>query len=193
MRVSSTWLREYCDPGLAVEQLAERIAMRTTEVERIGHVGTPSTERFVVGRVLEVAPHPNADRLTVCAVDTGAGARTIVCGAPNVAAGQTVPVALPGAVLPGGTELGRAELRGVTSDGMILSEAELEIGEDADGIAVLEDGALPGTPLSEVVAISDPVLELEVNSNRVDCLGMYGVAREVHAITAAPLEPAPWE
>jgi phenylalanyl-tRNA synthetase beta chain len=193
MRVPCSWLREYCDPGLAVDELAERIAMRTTEVERVGHVGVPSGERFVVGRVLEVEPHPNADRLTVCEVDTGAGARRIVCGAPNVAAGQTVPVALPGAVLPGGTELGRAELRGVISDGMILSEAELQIGEDADGIAVLEDGVPPGTPLAEVFAISDPVLELEVNSNRVDCLGVYGVAREIHAITGAPLGSAPWE
>ncbi len=193
MKVPLSWLREYCGPELPVSELADRIAMRSTEVERVGHVGVPSADRFVVGRVLEIEPHPNADRLTVCEVDTGAGARTIVCGAPNVAAGQTVPVALPGAVLPGGTELGRAELRGVTSDGMILSEAELEIGEDADGIAVLEDGVPPGTPLAEVVAISDPVLELEVGSNRVDCLGVYGVAREVHAITAAPLAPPPWE
>jgi phenylalanyl-tRNA synthetase beta chain len=192
MKVPYSWLREHCDPGLGVEELAELIALRTTEVERISCVGPPSADNFVVGRVVSVDRHPNADRLSVCKVETGSGVRTIVCGAPNVAAGQTVPVALPGATLPGGQELGRAELRGVTSDGMILSEAELEMGEDAGGIAVLDDGVSPGTPLAEVLPLAEPVLELEVNSNRVDCLGVYGVAREVHAFTDAPLGWAPW-
>ena len=126
-------------------------------------------------------------------MDTGDGERTIVCGAPNVAAGQTVAVALPGARMPGGEKLRKAKLRGVASDGMILSEIEIEVGEDADGIMVLDDGPAPGTPLGEVIAVADPVLELEVTPNRVDCLGVHGVAREVHAITAAPLAPDPWE
>jgi len=193
MRVPYMWLREYCDPGLAVDELADRIAMRTTEVERISRVGPPSAAGYVVGSVLEVKPHPDADRLTVCRVDTGDGARTIVCGAPNVAAGQTVPVALPGAVMPGGEKLGKAKLRGVTSDGMILSEAELELGAEAAGIAVLDGDLAPGTPLAEVLPLDEPVLELEVNSNRVDCLGVYGVAREVHAFSGAPLAEPPWE
>jgi phenylalanyl-tRNA synthetase beta chain len=193
MRVPYTWLREYCDPGLTVEELAERIALRTTEVERISYVGPPSAEGFVVGRVVSVARHPDADRLSVCEVETGGETRTIVCGAPNVAAGQTVPVALPGAIMPGGEELGRANLRGVTSDGMILSEVELQIGEESAGIAVLDDGAIPGTPLGDVLPFAEPVLELEVNSNRVDCLGVYGIAREVHAFSDAPLAAAPWE
>jgi phenylalanyl-tRNA synthetase beta chain len=192
MKVPFSWLREHCDPGLGVEELAEGIALRTTEVERISYVGPPSGEGFVVGKVKSVETHPDADRLSVCEVETGDRTRTIVCGAPNVAAGQTVPVALPGAVMPGGQKLGRAELRGVTSDGMILSEAELEMGDDAGGIAELEDGANPGTPLSEVLPIAEPVLELEVNSNRVDCLGVYGVAREVHAFTGAELAAPPW-
>src|SRR5262249_54040972 len=136
------------------------------------------------GKVLSVEQHPDADRLSVCEVDAGEGGRTIVCGAPNVAAGQTVPVALPGAAMPDGTKLGKAKLRGVESNGMILSEAELEIGDDADGIAVLDsNGALPGTPLSEVLPVAESVIELEPTSNRVDCLGVYGVAREVHAVT----------
>ncbi|MEK6277135.1 MAG: phenylalanine--tRNA ligase subunit beta [Actinomycetota bacterium] len=193
MRVPCFWLSEYCDPGLPIEELAERIAMRTTEVERISRFGPPSSEGFVVGRVVSVEGHPDADRLSVCEVDTGDGTRTIVCGAPNVAAGQTVPVALPGAVLPGGQKLERAELRGVTSDGMILSEAELEIGDDAAGIAVLDDGAAPGSELSQALPVAEPVLELEVNSNRVDCLGVYGVAREVHAFSGTPLADPPWE
>jgi phenylalanyl-tRNA synthetase beta chain len=213
LRVPYFWLREYCDPGLPVEELAEGIALRTTEVERVSYVGPPSAEGFVVGRVVSVEAHPDADRLSVCQVETGDATRTIVCGAPNVAAGQTVPVALPGAVMPGGEKLARAKLRGVTSDGMILSEAELAVGDDADGIIAFVEHDLPpaplhlrgrqgsgqdglpvaGTPLSDVLPVAEPVLELEVNSNRVDCLGVYGVAREVHAFTWASLADAPWE
>ncbi|HEY8466676.1 MAG TPA: phenylalanine--tRNA ligase subunit beta [Solirubrobacterales bacterium] len=196
MKVPFSWLREYCDPGLSAEEVAELLSMRALEVERVSRFGAPSPEGFVIGRVLSAEQHPNADRLRVCQVDTGDGERTIVCGAPNVAAGQTVMVALPGAVMPGGQKLGKAKLRGIESNGMILSEAEMEIGDDADGIAVLgTDGAgpEPGTPLADVVAISDEVLELDLNPNRPDCLGVWGVAREVHAITGAPLAPPPWE
>jgi len=192
--VPSSWLRAYCDPDLSVEELADELAMRAIEVEWISHVGAPSPESFVVGTVLSVEKHPDADKLSVCEVDAGEGGRTIVCGAPNVAAGQTVPVALPGAVMPDGTKLGKAKLRGVESDGMILSEAELQIGDDAAGIAVLaEDGVAPGTPLSEVIPVSEPVIELEPGSNRVDCFGIYGVAREVHAVTGAELAAPPWD
>ena len=110
-----------------------------------------------------------------------------------MAAGQLVPVALPGAVMPDGTKLKKAELRGVTSDGMILSETELEMGEDSGGIAVLPEGsAEPGTPLAEVIPVAEKVLELEVTSNRSDCQAVYGVAREVHAISGAPLADPPW-
>jgi phenylalanyl-tRNA synthetase beta chain len=193
MRVPYSWLREYCDPGIGPGELAERLAMTGTEVERVGTIGPPSAEGFVVGKVLSAEPHPNADRLRVCTVDTGDGERTIVCGAPNVAAGQTVPVALPGAVLPGGHKIGKAKLRGVESLGMICASSELELGEGPPGIMVLEDdGLAPGTPLAEVLPIAEPVLELEVTPNRVDCFGVYGVAREVHAISAAPLAPEPW-
>ena len=125
-------------------------------------------------------------------VDTGDGTRTIVCGAPNVAAGQTVPVGLPGAVMPGGMELGQAKLRGVVSDGMILSETELEVGEDSDGIIAFAEEHAPGTPLAEVLPIAEEVLELDLNPNRIDLFGVYGVAREVHAITGAELAPPPW-
>jgi phenylalanyl-tRNA synthetase beta chain len=192
MRVPYSWLREYCDPGVGVEEIAARLVMTGTEVERVGVVGPPSGEDFVVGRVLSAEPHPDADRLRVCRVDSGDGERTIVCGAPNVAAGQTVAVALPGARMPGGEKLRKAKLRGVASEGMILSVSELEIGEDADGILVLENGVAPGTPLAEILPLAEPVLELEVTPNRVDCFGVWGVAREVHAISAAPLAPEPW-
>jgi len=194
VRVPYSWLREYCDPGVEPAELAERLAMTGTEVERVGVVGPPMADGFVVGKVLSAEPHPNADRLRVCAVDTGDGERTIVCGAPNVAAGQTVPVALPGATLPGGHKIGKAKLRGVESAGMICASSELELGEGPPGILVLEDdGLVPGTPLAEVLPIAEPVLELELTPNRVDCFGIYGVAREVHAISAASLATAPWE
>ncbi|HEY8809540.1 MAG TPA: phenylalanine--tRNA ligase subunit beta [Solirubrobacterales bacterium] len=194
MRVPFSWLREYCDPGTDAGPLAERLAMTGTEVERVGLVGPPVADGFVIGKVLESEKHPDADRLSVCTVDTGDGdPRTIVCGAPNLAAGQTVPVALPGATMPGGAKLGKAKLRGVESHGMILSAAELEIAEESTGILVLDDGPAPGTSLSEVLPVAEPVLELEVTPNRPDCLGVYGVAREVHAISAAPLAAEPWE
>ncbi len=126
-------------------------------------------------------------------MDTGDGEpRTIVCGAPNVDAGQTVAVALPGARMPGGEKLRKAKLRGVASEGMILSASELELGEESDGIMVLEDGPAPGSPLAEALPLAEPVLELEVTPNRVDCFGVYGVAREVHAISSAPLGDEPW-
>jgi phenylalanyl-tRNA synthetase beta chain len=193
MKVPVGWLSEYCDPGLPVPELADELAMHSIEVERISSVGAPSPEGFVIGKVMAVEQHPDADRLSVCQVDAGEGGRTIVCGASNVAAGQTVPVALPGAVMPDGSKLGKAKLRGVESDGMILSEAELQMGDDQAGIAVLDDGVAPGTPLSEVIPVAEPVIELEPTSNRVDCFGVYGVAREVHAITGAKLAPAPWD
>jgi phenylalanyl-tRNA synthetase beta chain len=192
MKIPYSWLCEYCDPNAEPAEIAERLVMTGTEVERISSVGPPSPDGFVVGKVLAAEQHPDADRLRVCAVDIGDGERTIVCGAPNVAAGQTVAVALPGARMPGGEKLRKAKLRGVASEGMILSVSELEIGEDADGILVLDDAVGAGTPLSEVLPLAEAVLELEVTPNRVDCFGVWGVAREVHAISAASLAPEPW-
>ncbi len=192
MRVPYSWLREYCDPGMDPAALADRLVMTGTEVERLDTVGPPAGEGFVVGKVLEREQHPNADRLSVCKVDTGDGERTIVCGAPNVDAGQTVSVVLPGATMPGGMKIRKAKLRGVPSEGMILSAAELELAEEADGIIVLEEGPAPGTPLGEVLPLGEPVLEIEVTPNRSDCFGVHGVAREVHAITGAPLAADPW-
>jgi phenylalanyl-tRNA synthetase beta chain len=193
MRVPVEWLSEYADPGLPIRQLEERLTMTGTKVEAVHHHGVGALERFVVGKVLDASRHPDADRLTVCAVDVGdGGPQQIVCGAPNVAAGQTVAVARPGAVMPNGMELGVAKLRGVESNGMILAEDELGIGTDHAGIIVLDGGHEPGTPLTEVLPIATEVLELEVTPNRPDCLGVYGVAREVHACTGAPLKPPPW-
>ena len=192
MRVPLQWLRSYVDPGLSATGLAERLDMTGTEVERIERMGVGSTDNFVVARVLKAERHPDADRLSVCDVDDGSGhPRTIVCGAPNVATGQTVAVALPGAVMPDGTELGEARLRGVSSSGMILAEDEVGIGDEHGGIMVLPDGLPAGAPLHEHLPIADEVLELEITPNRPDCLAVYGIAREVHAATGSALAEDP--
>jgi phenylalanyl-tRNA synthetase beta chain len=192
MRVPVAWLRSYCDPGLPAEEVADRLTAAGLKLERLHRTGVGDTGAFVVGKVLEVEGHPNADRLTVCAVDDGSGApRTIVCGAPNVAAGQTVAVARPGATMPDGSVLGEATLRGVRSSGMILAEDEVGIGENHAGIMVLADGAQPGAPLSEHLPIADEVIEIEITPNRPDAMGVYGVARDLHAATEAPLAPNP--
>jgi phenylalanyl-tRNA synthetase beta chain len=193
MRLPLFWMKDYVDPGLTPDMLAERLDLTGTEVDGVFTHGVTALENFVVGRVLEREQHPDADRLSVCQVAVGEGdVSTIVCGAPNVAAGQTVGVALPGAVMPDGTRLKRAKLRGVPSNGMILAEDELAIGSDHAGIIVLPDELTPGTPLADVLPISTDVLELAITSNRPDCLSIYGVAREVHAATGAPLNPPPW-
>jgi len=194
MRVPLQWLREYVDPPLDTHALADRLTMTGTKVEAIHRHGVAALDHFVVGRVLEADQHPNADRLRVCLVDVGGGSpQQIVCGAPNVAAGQTVAVAKPGAVMPDGTTLGKAKLRGIESHGMILAEDEVAIGTDHDGIMVLEaDGLPPGTPLERVLPIATDVLELEITPNRPDCLAVYGVARETHAATGVALAPPPW-
>ena len=193
MRLPLLWLHDYCDPGLEAFALATRLAMTGTEVDRVHTHGVTALEHFVVGKVLQSERHPDADRLSVCIVDTGTGEPSqIVCGAPNVAAGQTVAVARPGAVMPDGTRLKKAKLRGQESAGMILAEDELAIGTEHAGIMVLDDALAAGTPLADVLPIATDVLELEITPNRPDCLAVYGVAREVHAATGAPLAPAPW-
>ena len=185
-----------------VEELASRLALTGTEVERVAQVGVPggeeNLERFVVARVLECRRHPDADKLSVCVVDVGEGEpRTIVCGAPNVAADQTVAVVLPGGVMPDGTVIREAKLRGVQSAGMILSEAELGLAAKSPGIMVLPDSWEAGELLADHFALTDWVLEVEVTPNRPDCLSIRGLAREIAAITEAPFAeditfPHPW-
>jgi phenylalanyl-tRNA synthetase beta chain len=191
MRVPVAWLREYCDPGTPAEEIADALTMAGIKVERLHRVGVGDPSEFVVGEVLSADAHPDADRLTVCSVKTGTQTHTIVCGAPNVAAGQRVAVALPGAVMPDGSKLGKAKLRGIESHGMILAEDEVGIGEDHDGIMVLDPSLPIGAPLSEHLPIVDEVLELEITPNRPDAMGVYGVARDLHAVTAAPLSEDP--
>ena len=194
MRVPVQWLHEYCAPELAVEELATRLAMTGTEVDRIEHHGVHALEHFVVGRVLSAEQHPDADRLKVCVVDIGGGERV----ADRLRRAERRRRAdrrrrAPGSIMPDGTKLKKAKLRGQESNGMILAEDELGIGMDHAGTMVLDDGLDPGVPLAGVLPLSTDVLELEITPNRPDCLGVYGVAREAHAATGALLRDAPWE
>jgi phenylalanyl-tRNA synthetase beta chain len=196
MRVPLDWLREYVEVDVPTGELAKRLTISTANVQHIFRRGISAengnSELYLVGRVVEAGKHPNADRLQLCRVDVGEGeSRQIVCGAWNFGEGATVAVALPGAVLPGGTKLEEAKLRGEVSRGMILSERELELGQDHSGILVLEDGPAPGTPLRDVLPLGEDVLELETTPNRPDLLSIYGVAREVAALYGSELAPPP--
>jgi phenylalanyl-tRNA synthetase beta chain len=194
--VPLSWLRDYVAVEVPAEELAERLTISVAGVERIIRRGVADEDGnlglYRVGRVLEAGKHPNADRLQLCRVDVGENEpRQIVCGAWNFGAGATVAVALPGALLPDGRRLERAKLRGTVSDGMILSERELELGSDHTGIVVFPEPWEPGTPLADVLPLTDVVLELETTPNRPDLLAVYGVAREVAALYDTDLPPPP--
>jgi phenylalanyl-tRNA synthetase beta chain len=196
MRVPLSWLREYVPIEVPLDELAEKLSVATAEVEGIERIGVTDAdgnlERFRVGRVLEADKHPNADRLQLCRVDIGEDEpRQIVCGAWNFGPGATVAVALPGAVLPGGLELERRQVRGEVSDGMILAEDEVELGPDHTGIMVLAEGPEPGTLLAEVLPLAEDVLVLEPTGNRPDLLAVYGIAREVAALFDVALAAMP--
>jgi phenylalanyl-tRNA synthetase beta chain len=197
MKVPVSWLREYVSFEMPADELAKTLVFTSFEVDRVVRRGVPDLDGnlglFRVGKVLEAGKHPNADRLQLCQVDVGEGdARQIVCGAWNFGAGATVAVALPGARLPGADEaLSEAKLRGELSRGMILSERELELGDDHTGIIVLDDGPEPGTPLGDVLPLVEDVLEIETGFNRPDLMAIYGIAREVAIVTRGELAPVP--
>jgi phenylalanyl-tRNA synthetase beta chain len=187
VRIPESWLRQFCDPPIGTEELAERLTMGGLEVESIEPVAPPFSG-VVVARVASVGPHPNADRLKLCEVDVGAGVTArIVCGAPNVAAGQLVPCALPGAELPGGVSIGATTVRGVASAGMLCSARELGLSEEHEGLLLLGGDARVGQPLREALALDERCLEIKLTPNRGDCLSVYGVARELAALTGTPL------
>jgi phenylalanyl-tRNA synthetase beta chain len=197
MRVPVSWLREYVDTRASAPEIARRLSISSLEVERVIDLGVPDADGnlglFKVGKVVEAGKHPNADRLQLCRVDVGEGEpRQIVCGAWNFGAGATVAVALPGALLPGAPgPLEERPLRGELSRGMILSAQELELGDDHTGILVLDEGPEPGTPLADVLPISEQVLDVTATMNRVDLLSVYGLAREVAALCGGELRPMP--
>ncbi|MBW3613087.1 MAG: phenylalanine--tRNA ligase subunit beta [Chloroflexi bacterium] len=188
MRVPLSWLREYVDVRLSPRELADELTMRGMEVSAVEVAGAGWTE-VVVGRLLDVQRHPNADTLWLTRVDVGpaGGELEVVCGAQNIAPGQLVPTALVGAVLPGDRRIERSKIRGVTSNGMLCSPVELGLGDDADGILVLGSGDehAVGTPLAEV--FGETVLDVDVKPNRGDALSMVGLAREIAAFSGAEL------
>ena len=190
IKVPLSWLQAYCDVPWSVDELADRLVMAGLEVDSVDTVGS-DYEGFVVGHVERVDRHPNADRLSLCTVDVGGESLQVICGAPNVAAGQKVPVARVGATLPGGMEIRKAKIRGVESFGMICSEAELNLSDDHEGIMVLEAGIEPGRPLKDIVGGPETVLSIDVGTNRPDCLSLVGVAREITALSGGELRMPP--
>jgi phenylalanyl-tRNA synthetase beta chain len=190
MKVTWSWLGDWTGLPESPEALARLLATRGLPVESLER-GAAYDPAIVVGRVLEVAPHPNADRLRLCTVDVGAGTRSIVCGAANVAAGQRVAVAAIGSRLPDGTRLKKAKIRGVESEGMICSERELGLSQESDGIWVLRGEPAIGAPLAEALGGADAVLDVEITSNRADCMSVRGLAREIAASRGEALKPGP--
>ena len=188
MNVTLNWLKAYIDFEFSPSELADRLTMLGVEVESVKHLGT-ELEGVIVGSVTSIRPHPNADKLVLCQVDTGETEELqIVCGAPNAREGMLAPVATIGATLPVGLTIKRAKLRGETSQGMLCSEKELGLSDDAAGLMELSTDIPLGTPLSEALGLDDVVFELEITPNRPDCLSLIGVAREIRAETGNPLK-----
>src|SRR5919106_5537549 len=192
MRVPLSWLRDYVDIDRSPADLRALLTLRGMEVEAIEVAGADWTD-VVVGRVLAVERHPNADTLWLTRVDVGqaGGELSIVCGAQNLEVGRLVPPALVGAVLPGDRHIERTKIRGEVSHGMLCSAAELELGTDADGIHILgrDDQLALGTPVADLVG--ETVLDVDVKPNRGDALSMIGLAREIAAFTGGELRLPP--
>lgn len=192
MKISEKWLREWVSVPDGVTRLADDLTMLGLEVDGIEPVGG-ALGKVVVGRVAEVSAHPDADRLRVCRVDAGTGELLqVVCGAPNVCSGGRYPLALPGAVLPGGQEIRAAAVRGVQSAGMLCSAGELGLaGEHADGLLELDAGE-PGQPLAPLLHLPDHVIDVNLTPNRADCFSVRGMARDLAALHGTSLDgPVP--
>ncbi len=197
MQFPESWLREFCDPPISTAELAERLTMAGLEVEDL-RPAAPPFHGVVVAEVLEVAKHPNADKLRVCQVNAGGGETLeIVCGAPNVRAGIKVPLARVGAELPPAGEgedakpfrIEIGKIRGVESRGMLCSARELKLSEDHGGLLILADDAPVGADLRQHLKLDDTIFTLKLTPNLGHNLSVFGVAREVAALTGAPLKP----
>ncbi len=188
MKISEQWLREWIPLRLPTQVLAERLTMAGIEVGAITPVAADLAQ-VVVGQIVSIELHPQADRLRVCRVNAGQkNELTIVCGAANAAPGLKVPVALPGAVLPNDTKIKHAAIRGVESSGMLCSAAELGLADTSDGLLILAVSAKPGMTLTACLKLDDHQLEVDLTPNRGDCLSIAGLARELAAITKTPLK-----
>jgi phenylalanyl-tRNA synthetase beta chain len=190
MKIVESWLREWVDPDLDSKALEHQLTMLGLEVDGVDVEGA-GLDGVVVAEVVSAEKHPDADRLSVCKVRAG-GDETIdvVCGAPNVRAGMKSPLAVPGVTLPNGIKLRKSKIRGVVSNGMLCSAVELGLGEESDGILELSDDAPTGAPLAGYLGLPDSVLDLDLTPNRGDCFSVLGVARDISALTGAPLKSA---
>jgi phenylalanyl-tRNA synthetase beta chain len=197
VKISLNWLKDYADFAADPDEIAKAVTFLGFEVEGVERTGAPALSHVVVGEVLVRARHPNADKLSVCQVDLGpaGGVKTIVCGAQNYQVGDRVPVALPGAILPGNFEIKQSKIRGQLSDGMMCSAQELGLGDDHAGLLILADRPALGQPINEVLPKGDVVFDIEITPNRPDCLSHLGIARELAAWFDLPLRyprrPAP--
>jgi phenylalanyl-tRNA synthetase beta chain len=187
MKISLSWLRDYLRTDKSAAEIAKILTDAGLEVGAIESNGV-TTAKVVAAQVLESVQHPNADRLSVCKVDDGSGSgpRQIVCGAKNYKVGDKVPLAQPGAVMPGDFKIKVGKLRGVESEGMMCSSKELGLGEGSDGLLILSPETQVGTPLTELFP-AEEVFEIEITPNRPDWLGHLGVAREAAAFGCGDL------
>ncbi|MDT8439176.1 MAG: phenylalanine--tRNA ligase subunit beta [Wenzhouxiangellaceae bacterium] len=191
MQLSFNWLRRWVPGSGDAEAVAERLTGAGLEVDSLTALGE-ALDGVVVGEIVACEPHPNADRLRVCTVQTGADrALTIVCGAPNARVGLKAPLATIGSTLPNGLTIKAAKLRGVASEGMLCSSPELGLGDDAAGLMELDPGFAAGTPLAAALGLPDHLIEIDLTPNRADCLSVRGIARELAALEGAVVqEPA---
>ncbi len=190
MKISLNWLRDYVDLTASADEICRAITFLGFEVEQVISTGAPKLDNVVVGEILTRGKHPNADKLSVCTVDVGSagGVKTIVCGAPNCDAGNRVPVALPGAVLPGNFVIKQSKIRGQSSDGMMCAADELGLGSDHAGLLLLTGSPALGTPINDVLPPGDTVFDIEITPNRPDALSHLGIARELAAWFKLPLK-----
>ncbi len=187
MKVTINWLKEFVDMRGSAEEIADKLTLAGLPVAAIEKAGT-GLGNIVVGKILKIDKHPQAERLTVCQVDVGKEVLKIVCGAKNMKENDLVPVATVGTTLPGGQRIEQATIRGETSFGMMCSKRELGMNEDHEGLFILDGGAKTGSLLTEFLGLDDTVLDIEVTPNRSDCLSVLGIAREISAITGVPLK-----
>src|SRR5437764_5289357 len=192
MKFSVNWLREFVDLPKNPEEIADLLTRAGVETENIEMRGA-QIDNVIVSQITASSRHPNADRLTVCEVDDATGTRhQIVCGATNYKVGDKVPLALPGAKFPNGTEIRKSKLRGVESEGMLCSPIELGLGDDASGLLILSGDAKIGTPISDLFP-ADTIVDVEITPNRGDLLSHFGLAREIAALTGKKLNSTPRE
>lgn len=187
MKFAQSWLREWVDPKISIDDLAHRLTMAGHEVESVVVEGE-GLDKVIIAEVLTVDKHPDADRLSVCSVSTGSGRPVeVVCGAPNVVAGMKSPFAKPGVTLPNGLKLRKSKIRGVVSKGMLCSAVELGLGDESDGIIALPDDAPVGSSLADYFDLPDAIIDLDLTPNRGDCFSVLGIARDVAALTGQSL------